>query len=161
MSGGQLSVIGYGFPLRQCQLPATWKQVSDKSCKAFSRGLVLGYSKEWGFLKAKMFGQLKCKAFLAQCTLLVWLEGLVLIYLFWWCGSDLLHPVCVFLFYPAGCRIFLLVTAVVSGFFCITTQASSLTIPLDLSDPIDGASSSGPSTFTTLSSLTVTAFDPL
>lgn len=46
VSGGQLSVIGYGFPLRQCQLPATWKQVSDTSWKAFSRGLVLGYSKE-------------------------------------------------------------------------------------------------------------------
>lgn len=43
---GQLSGIGYSFPLRQGQLPAARKQLGDKSCNAFSGSLDLGYSKE-------------------------------------------------------------------------------------------------------------------
>lgn len=54
-SGGQLRVTGRDFPLRQCQLPASWKQVSDRSCNAFSRSLDLGWSKEWGF-----FWEIEC-----------------------------------------------------------------------------------------------------
>lgn len=54
-SGGQLRVTGHDFPLRQCQLPASWKQVSDRSCNAFSRSLDLGWSKEWGF-----FWEIEC-----------------------------------------------------------------------------------------------------